>query len=1093
MESLGSRQRSASAGARRNFECMPSRLPGGSRCSDDVDDTRDEAGVCGLRHAVETSSFVTHGMPPTASRGFSPLSSLLSKEPNGRGVRGRKLRGSTSDRSGENEKGTENGEMAGALSRREAPRAGGCTPGGHGDGEAPSADHRRKLSLLRFLPFAPQHFRLFLVSYFCYAVLYSTRKPFSVVKEDVHRNLGLSTYSLGCIDTSFLALYAVGQFVLPPALARLRLSLGLSACYLISAGATLAFGLSSSPAFLVGWWGLNGIAHAAVFPLLVKALTECLSQTERGRAMGLWTTSQQTGAIASTAFAAFVASRVGWRAVFLLSALICGLATFVLCFCLPSSASRVVPTSTELSSSVSRRTVSKRQKQGFSLLQAEPGADEFGASEDAPPVALVRSQSTHATPPAVAAPAHPPPSLKGERVCRSGSEASSFTEATEAAGCRGAPSALDASSPAGETADGVSRVISPSLSPSFVSQLDAGPTTPPAVPQPLTAHSSSSDEEELSEESDPRSRPSDLFRQSGGTGDSLVVEFEDWTAGAPAQASTHAEKTHAASLLDGVSSVSSPSALSGLELSVSVPHMRVKKLRDASRQEASSEEETGTACSVGAAGGKDAQASPRSASPSKARRRCMHAEKKASPRRPAELSFLSIVWNVPFVLSCSCAYFVIKLIRYSLLFWLPFFLAKEARMHAATAGYASMIFDIGGIGGAVAGGFLADRVMKGRRLTCATTMSLLTGFSLLLLAFACQQQQTLLRRLEEESLLQAHELQHLRESHQATLASFHEQQKKTRLQLPLRLQQTLEKEANRKKQETEEEEREAKREEQQRTGSDDIGELRGDATPRKTETRNERRGEEQGEREKQESVGGGENRGGERLREKEATPVSSDANDRGSLHPSSDQSPVASDTKGEAVLGHETGKTESEDSPHYPSSPHVPLTPAVTPLVYPQLSPLDSKTPATLDGQEGTAQTQAAVQPESRSSVPVPSLPPASGPPTLPVPSLPPRPSLSPPLSPPPSLSPSPPVYASLSPSPAASPSVVQAGDEAARSRTAVDPSPSIGPDKRVDCLSLQCLRAPPLQMLIFPSSRLKSDLLSPSCPSHPLNLPFLL
>lgn len=73
-----------------------------------------------------------------------------------------------------------------------------------------------------------------------------------------------------------------------------------------------------------------------------------------------------------------------------------------------------------------------------------------------------------------------------------------------------------------------------------------------------------------------------------------------------------------------------------------------------------------------------------------------------------------LVWRLPFVLSCSLGYFLIKLIRYSLLFWLPFFLAKEAHLHASTAGYASMIFDIGGIGGAVFGGFLADRVMKGK-------------------------------------------------------------------------------------------------------------------------------------------------------------------------------------------------------------------------------------------------------------------------------------------------------------------------------------------------------------------------------------------
>lgn len=137
--------------------------------------------------------------------------------------------------------------------------------------------------------------RMLLLSYLCYAVLYSTRKPFSVLKDAVHVSLGLSTYSLGCIDTAFLAAYAVGQFLLTPLLAPLALRTSLSACYVTSAVATLIFGCCSSATALITAWCGNGLAHAAVFPLLVKALSQILPRAERGRTMGLWTTSQQVG------------------------------------------------------------------------------------------------------------------------------------------------------------------------------------------------------------------------------------------------------------------------------------------------------------------------------------------------------------------------------------------------------------------------------------------------------------------------------------------------------------------------------------------------------------------------------------------------------------------------------------------------------------------------------------------------------------------------------------------------------------------------------------------------------------------------------
>jgi OPA family sugar phosphate sensor protein UhpC-like MFS transporter len=66
------------------------------------------------------------------------------------------------------------------------------------------------------------------------------------------------------------------------------------------------------------------------------------------------------------------------------------------------------------------------------------------------------------------------------------------------------------------------------------------------------------------------------------------------------------------------------------------------------------------------------------------------------------------VWNL------GATYFGLKLIRYSLLFWLPLYLNDELRYGQGDAGYLSVSFEVGGVVGAVTAGALSDRG-RGRR------------------------------------------------------------------------------------------------------------------------------------------------------------------------------------------------------------------------------------------------------------------------------------------------------------------------------------------------------------------------------------------
>jgi sugar phosphate permease len=154
-----------------------------------------------------------------------------------------------------------------------------------------------------------------------YSSAYFVRKPFSVVKAPVKAALGLSTSTMGLIDSAFLATYAIGQFVMPAFGEKLGAKNLIIVGGFISAACCLAFGFISLPYVLMTLWALNGLAQAASYPLHVKLLNPWFASKERGTAMGVWATSQQVGATLATIFAAFLLGKAGWRAAIGLPAL----------------------------------------------------------------------------------------------------------------------------------------------------------------------------------------------------------------------------------------------------------------------------------------------------------------------------------------------------------------------------------------------------------------------------------------------------------------------------------------------------------------------------------------------------------------------------------------------------------------------------------------------------------------------------------------------------------------------------------------------------------------------------------------------------
>ena len=90
----------------------------------------------------------------------------------------------------------------------------------------------------------------------------------------------------------------------------------------------------------------------------------------------------------------------------------------------------------------------------------------------------------------------------------------------------------------------------------------------------------------------------------------------------------------------------------------------------------------------------------------------------ASDRRGNYIRLLKrpIVW----VVALTAA--LLKIVRYSFLFWLPLYMTDQLRYRMSDAGYLSSLYELVGFGGALAAGYLSDRAAHGKRLPVACLM-----------------------------------------------------------------------------------------------------------------------------------------------------------------------------------------------------------------------------------------------------------------------------------------------------------------------------------------------------------------------------------
>jgi OPA family sugar phosphate sensor protein UhpC-like MFS transporter len=170
--------------------------------------------------------------------------------------------------------------------------------------------------------YRPWQVRIFIATWLAYAGYYFCRKPFYVVKADMGWAFGLSSVQLGHLGTAYLAAYAVGQFSSAYFGRRLGPKLLLVLGIAVSVACNFIFGISNGFWTLMLFLAINGVAQGTGWPGCIGSLAFWFRRGQRGSILGVWSTCYQLGSCVSTAFAAYMLGRAGWRWSYFGSALV---------------------------------------------------------------------------------------------------------------------------------------------------------------------------------------------------------------------------------------------------------------------------------------------------------------------------------------------------------------------------------------------------------------------------------------------------------------------------------------------------------------------------------------------------------------------------------------------------------------------------------------------------------------------------------------------------------------------------------------------------------------------------------------------------
>jgi OPA family sugar phosphate sensor protein UhpC-like MFS transporter len=155
--------------------------------------------------------------------------------------------------------------------------------------------------------------RSFGITWLVYASYHLTRKSFGIAKVALGSDpsVSLNRSQLGLIDSTYLAVYSLGQFIFGPLVDRFGpraiLLIGMS----LSVAVAFGNGFAKTAAVFVMFAFLQGVAQSTGWTSTTKVMSAWFSLRERGRVLGWWCTHYTAGAAFAAAFAGWLMDKYG--------------------------------------------------------------------------------------------------------------------------------------------------------------------------------------------------------------------------------------------------------------------------------------------------------------------------------------------------------------------------------------------------------------------------------------------------------------------------------------------------------------------------------------------------------------------------------------------------------------------------------------------------------------------------------------------------------------------------------------------------------------------------------------------------------------
>jgi OPA family glycerol-3-phosphate transporter-like MFS transporter/OPA family sugar phosphate sensor protein UhpC-like MFS transporter len=171
--------------------------------------------------------------------------------------------------------------------------------------------------------------RTLIAAMFGYAAFYFVRKNLSVAMPAMQDDLGISKADLGLFLTLHGLLYGLSKFINGPWADRANARYFMVAGLLLSVGANVFFGFSSTVLLLGVAWMINGWVQGMGFPPVCRLMTHWFPPEKLATRMSIWNTSHSIGAWVAVVFCGYLVG-FGWRWCFFVPAILCTLAGGIL-------------------------------------------------------------------------------------------------------------------------------------------------------------------------------------------------------------------------------------------------------------------------------------------------------------------------------------------------------------------------------------------------------------------------------------------------------------------------------------------------------------------------------------------------------------------------------------------------------------------------------------------------------------------------------------------------------------------------------------------------------------------------------------------